>query len=510
MKNILKKFSNLLSSKRFFWIIVGFFIFESVWIAVSAVYPQAFDEDFHFGLIKVYSHYWLPFLTHQPSNANAYGAVAVDPSYLYHYLMSFPFRFIELFTHSQTIQVILIRLIDIAFFSAGLVLFRIILLRAHLSKALSNVCLAVFVLIPVVPQLAAQVNYDTLLFPLTALVILLTFKVIDEINKKQPDIGSLLILFSVCIFTSLVKDAFFPIFLAVILFLIVFVFRKFRGQLKKFFYLLIYSWKRLTWQRQLLLVVVTVLALGMFGQRDIANIIKYHTLEPNCSAVLSVNQCNAYSAWQYSYNSHQYVLSNKGSITYLNPLYYLGSWLYWMWYRLFFAVNGPASQFTNYPPLPLASATAAILGIAGVFFVIKYRRQIFKNNPYFSLLFVVCGLYILALLLDGYAQYHYTNELVTMNGRYLLPILLLVAAIFGSAYSHALHKMELRKTLITALILLFLMQGGGFLTFVTRSDSSWDWPNPLVIKTNNAVRKITKPIIVKGSKTYTTKYWVLN
>ena len=266
----------------------------------------------------------------------------------------------------------------------------------------------------------------------------------------------------------------------------------------------------MTWQKQLIIAAVTVIALGMFGQRDVANLIKYHTIEPNCSAVLSVNQCKSYSTWLYSYNNHQNVLTSRSSITFLNPIYYLGSWLYWMWYRLFFAINGPASQYTNYPPLPLACATAALLGIVSLIFVIRYRRQIFKNNPYISLLFVVCGFYILSLLIDGYAQYRYTNELVTMNGRYLIPILLLLAAIVGTAFSHALHKMELRKTLISAIVLLFLLQGGGFLTFVSRSDADWDWPNPIVIKINNTARKITKPVLVKGSKTYTTKYWLFN
>jgi hypothetical protein len=66
----------MIGSRGFFRFVMGLFIVQSIWIAFSALYPQAFDEDFHFGLIKTYSHYWLPFLTKQPPNANAYGAVA--------------------------------------------------------------------------------------------------------------------------------------------------------------------------------------------------------------------------------------------------------------------------------------------------------------------------------------------------------------------------------------------------------------------------------------------------
>src|ERR1700685_4444033 len=121
------KIKTLLGSKWFYRFILVFFVFESAWIAFSAVYPQAFDEDFHFGLIKVYSNFWLPFLTHQPAGANAFGAVARDPSYLYHYLMSFPYRIFAYFVHTQTAQIIFLRLIDIGFFAIGLVLFRSIL-----------------------------------------------------------------------------------------------------------------------------------------------------------------------------------------------------------------------------------------------------------------------------------------------------------------------------------------------------------------------------------------------
>jgi hypothetical protein len=498
-----------MGSKRFFWLIIGFFIFESAWIAFSAVYPQAFDEGFHFGLIQVYSHYWLPFLSHQPANANAYGAVAVDPSYLYHYLLSFPLRLINLFTHRQTTQVILFRFINIGFFAAGLVLFRKILLRVMVSNSLANVCLAIFVLIPIVPQLAAHINYDNLVFLLLAWVTLITFGIIDEIRKRQLKISSFLTLFSVCIFTSLVKDTFLPIFLGIILFLAYLIYKNYRHKLYLFFTSLWVSWQKLGWLRQVIFGIIFIVALGMFAQRDISNLVSYHALEPNCSAVLNVNDCSYFGVWAYSYNSHQAVLTSKNKITYLNPIYYFGVWLYWMWYRLFFAVNGPASHFTNYPPLPLPCIAAVLIGIAGVILVIKYRQKIFRNT-YLSFLLVICTFYIISLLGDGYAQYRYTNELVTMNGRYLIPVLLFFGAIIASAFSLALRKLKIRKTIIALVVLLLFLQGGGFLTFISRSDSTWDWSNPLVVKVNNAARKITKPIIVKGSKTYTTKYWIPN
>ncbi|HUD05946.1 MAG TPA: hypothetical protein VMR18_03495 [Candidatus Saccharimonadales bacterium] len=483
---------------------------EASWIALSAVYPQAFDENFHFGLIKVYSHYWLPFLNGQPANANSYGAVAVDPSYLYHYLMSFPYRFISLFVHGQTGQVILLRFINIGMFTTAIVLFRRVLLRARLSPAFTNISLAIFALIPIVPQLAAHINYDNLLLPLTAWVCLLTFKAIDELVARRPTARTLITLATVCLFTSIVKSAFLPIFLGVVIFVLFYAYKKFKGKFKLLFKRLWDSFRSQSWLAKTLLVVLFLVSLGLFAQRDGTNLVKYHTIEPNCSSVLSVKACEQHGAWESNYTKHLTVVSEKGNIHFANPIVYVFMWLYWMWYRLFFAINGMTSNFTNYPPLPLPSAAAAIIAIAGVAAVVKWRKKIFSNNPYIVFFLVISMIYIASLLIDGYAQYRYTNTLVTMNGRYLLPILLLVGAIVGRAFSLSLRSSPQRKTIIAVIALILFLQGGGVLTFITRSDPSWDWSNSAVVHVNNATRKLTKPIIIKGSKYYSTSIWVFN
>src|SRR5271154_6655389 len=129
MNEFTSRVYKLLGSPRLIRFILAFFIFESAWIAISAAYPQAFDENFHFGLIQVYSHYWLPFLSSQPPHAASFGAVARDPSYLYQYLMSFPYRIIAHFYHEEIGQIIMLRFINVGLFAAGILLLRRILLR---------------------------------------------------------------------------------------------------------------------------------------------------------------------------------------------------------------------------------------------------------------------------------------------------------------------------------------------------------------------------------------------
>jgi hypothetical protein len=510
MKAKAEKVRYFLGSQKFFWIIFTFFIFESIWIALSAVYPQAFDENFHFGLIKIYSHYWLPFLSKQPAGGDAYGAVARDPSYLYHYLMSFPYRFIALFIHSQTGQVIALRFINIGLFAGSLVLLRRILIKVGISSSFANVMLSLFVLIPIVPQLAAQINYDNLVILLTAWVCLLTFKASDEISKREISARTLIKLLSVCIFASLVKYEFMPIFLGVVLFIFFMAVRFYRKNPKALFTRLTQSWASQTRLARSVLVIVLVIGIGLFAQRDGANLIKYHTISPDCSKVLSISACEQYSVWDYNYTSHNAILTSSQPTKFANPISYLASWVYWTWYRLFFAVNGPASQFTNYPPLPLPTAAAALITFAAVFLVIFYRKRIYRHNPYIFFLSLVCVLYIGTLITEGYLYYRYTDVLELMNGRYLLPVLIFMAAIAGSSFSIALKKSSTRKVAFALLAMLFFLQGGGFLTFITRSDNTWDWSNSTVVKVNNTARKVTNPVVVNGKETYSTKDWFFN
>src|SRR5580765_1995288 len=116
----MQKILAILSSQKFFYFVLGFFVFEAAWLAFSGQYPMAFDESFHFGIIQVYSHHLSPFITSQPSESFAWGAITRDPSYLYHFLMSFPLRFVAFFFKSGYVQVLILRAINIAMFAGGI------------------------------------------------------------------------------------------------------------------------------------------------------------------------------------------------------------------------------------------------------------------------------------------------------------------------------------------------------------------------------------------------------
>ena len=113
-------------------------------------------------------------------------------------------------------------------------------------------------------------------------------------------------------------------------------------------------------------------------------------------------------------------------------------------------------------------------------------------------------------LYQGYRAYRYTDTLELMNGRYLLPILIFIGAIAGSAFSLSLKSSVAKKLIVAVLVLIMFLEGGGLLTFIDRSDNTWYWDNGAVVKVNHAAKKLTSKLVVKGQETYTTKDWFFN
>jgi hypothetical protein len=473
------------------------------------VYPQAFDEDFHFGLIQFYSQHLWPFLTSQPKSADAYGAVTRDPSFLFHYLMSFPYRVITLFTHDQTIQVIILRFIDIALFTSGLVLFRKLLRRTGMSDVAVNMSILLTALVPVAPQLAGQINYDDLLIPMTAWACLLTFNLIDQLVKRRFTIQSVLAVATVCLLSSMVKYEFAPIFLAIVIFFAVFSWRRLNGHWTTSWRQACEDWKKANVTKWLI-VAAFIATSCLFIGRDVVNVVEYHTIAPDCSKVLSVKECSAYYVWIHDYKAHKDVVKHVVRVD-PNPLGYLFEWVYWLWYRLFFAINGPKSSYENYPPLPLPAAAFAFAILLSIVALIARGRKTFAGKPYLTLLGLITMVYLVTLLADGYLKFLSTGVLELMNGRYLFPILLPGAAVAFAALRQFTRKWSssLRYGIVVVL-LVCSFDGGGFFTFISRSNDGWYWKNIAVQRVNDDTKKVLEPLLLDGSRHYSSKKWFFN
>lgn len=495
MKHRLHQLRAFLYTRNCFYLILGFFVLQALWMVFSALYPMAFDEDFHFGIIKIYAEQWSPFLQQQPQNAGAFGALVSDPSYLFHYLMSFPYRLIALFTDNQTTQIIILRIMNVAFFAYALVLFRRVLLRATRSPLIANGAIAIFTLIPIVPQLAAHINYDNVLMPLMAALCLLVYRMIDEFNAGKLRAVSLLQFVALGMLTSLVKYAYLPILGAAVFFLLWYGWKRLSvAQARQS---LIADWSALHRWQMIGLIALVVVSSVLFLQRYGVNTIKYHTPIADCGQVLPFEECSQYGPWIRNYNYAE----QKGDVD-TNPLAYTYRWLHDLEYRLFFAVSGPTINYANYPPLPVPYVTATLVAIVGFFAVCRYGRRMARSDPFMIFSMVTIVLYCGALWVEDYSQFVETGQPVAINGRYLLPILFLAAILIGRAAQYALARQAKLRMVLACLVVVGFLYGGGVVTFIMRSEDTWYWPNATVVDMNHAARKVLDPGIFQGSKYY--------
>jgi hypothetical protein len=152
--------------------------------------------------------------------------------------------------------------------------------------------------------------------------------------------------------------------------------------------------------------------------------------------------------------------------------------------------------------VPLPSATFIVLTVAGLSAMVLYRR-IFAGSTYLKVACVLSFAYIGVLWTNNYTDYLQTGWPVAVNGRYLLPVLLFLAAVWGKAIAAALRPWPALKPIAATIVLIAFLQGGGVFSFILRTDSTWYWPNQsIVTNINDAARKILDPITFEGPKYY--------
>lgn len=486
---LLRRIQLVLASRPFWCVVFGLFLLQALWLVFTAQYPMAFDENYHFGLIQLHAQQWLPFFTYQPAHAGAFGEVVRDPSYLYHWLLSLPYRFISLFTHDQTIQVIWLRLINVALFAWALVLYRRIMRRVGLSAAFTNSALLAFTLIPVVPFLAAHINYDNLLIVVVPLATLQVMSVLDAFRAGRIPLARLIELAAVLLLGSLIKYPFLPVLAIVVIYL------AWRAQREGLYHRSVFAaawqeWRQLSHLKELLFVVLLLVAAGLFVERYATNLIHYHTPVPSCVKVISQDECLEYGPWARDYGLAQH----KAASFRPNIITYTGSWFKGMWYRLFFAIN---YDYATRAPLLLISYLAILVAALLLVGILLRVGFLFRGHPERLLLLLLILGYGVALFVDNYFSYVRTATPVAINGRYWIPFLPFFFALGGFAWSDLLRRhLAVRVWAAVIVLAVFLLQGGGTMTFIVRSDASWDWPNAFVRRLNEDVRSVVSPTII--------------
>jgi len=496
---------SLLRSRHFFFVAVGLLIVQSAWIALTARYPQAFDENYHLGLIQLHAKQLLPFFTSQPPNADIYGAIVRDPSYLFHYLLSFPYQLIVALTDNLTVQIIILRFINIAVFVWGLFAYRALFNALGVSTALRNAVLLFFVLTPVVPLLAAQINYDNLMFTLTGFMFLYAVRYIQALERSKSDRQAVpLMLVMQVVFVaavgSLVKFPFAPLAAAVMVILAYLTWKHYRRSEIGFRGSWKFPSKPILIIFTALISIVVLLCIERYG----VNLVRYHAPVPKCDQVLSVEQCLSYSPWA---RDHMF------AATYPSPsaqgiAVYPVVWFHRMVYETMFTITSyyyvPTGTVTYkpYPPLTIANYTAWTAVTAGVIAALFYIRKLWNYNSSAALrvLLLAISFYSLVLFVQNFAMYLHSGEAVAIHGRYFVPFFPVIYVALALAISWLLTRQGLEriKPLILTAAIVLLLQGGGITNWIIKSDSAWYWQhNQTAEQANWYAKNVLNKVIVR-------------
>jgi len=496
MQKTYNKFVAIIGSKQFFWVIVILFILQAAWFALSARFPMAFDEAYHLANIQIYSHQYSPFFNKQPAGPLTYGPLVHNTSFLYHYLMSYPYRLIRMHTYNLKIQVTILRFIDIALFTWSLVIFRRILLKLKDEPAVANLSILVFTLIPIVPFLAGQINYDNLGIPLIALSILWSIKFVEQLRKKQQI--NLPLLFGALIvvtLASMVSYLFLPFFASITLYLSYVVFRFGHANTKKFKNAVKYSIHKTSRIKKALIVIVFAISVVLFIESYGINIVKFHNPIPQCNQLLSSELCSTYAPW-----NRNNIAAHSNVHVDINPIRYTASWLDGMYERMVFTINGPSGSegYANPQPLPILNYSLIFFVGFGIILFLKYGLDLIKKNPYLKFILFIDFVFVISLWGRNYHDYINLKQLIAINGRYLLPITIPIIFIIGLCYKKLLSNHHLLIIGTTFIVLICLLQGGGVLSFINASDDNWYWTSsPIIIHINNDSHNFIKPLLIQ-------------
>ncbi len=474
---------------RIFLLLVLLFIVEASYIALVSSYPMAFDESYHFGLIQFFTQHLNPIVSTQDPSTYSYGNIAHNPSWLYHYLLSFPYRLLAL-TGSLRVEIVGLRLINIGLAVTSLVLLWKISHKITSNRWVGLIVTAAFALTPVFTVLSTQINYDNLMILMTLLGANLLLNLIRQNRENKLQLSTILALVIVISLGSLVKYSFLPIALLLAVSILLVLFSAAKNSKIRISDML----RKGTVTNTVALIILGVTAIGgtslaatYYGQ----NILQYKTPVPDCAQVLKPTACMAWGPWARNYNL---ALEKKANPTQFRPNFqdFATSWTKTM-------VTQPYGNIAPgglYEPvnlifikiilfsLALCTAIALLTGI-----------RLLKKYPQVILLVFLAAAYLAALFYRNYSEYLRYGTPVAVQGRYFVPVLgfvylVLILSVYTWAKDKSRTFQGAKYALATVVLASFVVWGGtADYTSSILPDYHWSYVSPTQDALNTLVLK---------------------
>lgn len=493
-KKFIDRLHGGLASTKFFIGILALYTVQALWIAISSnLLP--YDEYYHIGIIRFYAQQWSPFISNQPAEMSLYGDLTRLPSYIYHYLMSFPYRVFSAFIDNEQIVVMLLRFINIAMVVAGVILFRRLFLRAKISRQITHISLALFTLLPIMSILGAQNNYDNLMLLLTPIFLSSAYRLVTEPLRLHR----LFAFLSVGMLTTLVKHNFIVVFLIVSGYVFVRITLKHRA---KIFEVLKKDYAKASKKLLIITTILFAISTGLFIERHGVNTIRYRQIKVDCAKVQSREVCQNYSPWRR--NQSALAKNFRAENLYSNPFSFSIHWATTIT-RGFNAVYAniipddlnvpdPYGHYVFKPVMPLMLIACYVI-FGWVLIVIALRFKYFWNNEFFRLSLISFVALAGALWIFNYTFYLKYGRAYAVQARYLLPLMPPIFAVAVSGAQQVIRGRVFRQTLLVASIGLFIYSGG-IMGWIIRSEPDWYIRNDAIIHIHQNAKAVFSKVII--------------
>ncbi|BDZ65783.1 glycosyltransferase family protein [Agromyces mangrovi Wang et al. 2018] len=463
----------IIGSRWFLVAVVAAYVAGAALIALAARPFLLYDEFYHFRIAELYTGQWSPWIA-DGSGVTGLGDVERLSSYLFHWLMSFPLRVAQAAGLGEYGQVVVLRLLCVAFSAAAIPIYRGVLRRIGLSAALANSAVAVFILPPVVMFLGATVNYDNLLLLLAAGCFALAVRAFTSERADVPAIVSVIALGSAA---TLVKTAFLPAFAAIGVALV--VNEVVRGRAEGFrsrWSVDAAGWLRrpTTW----LLLAAAFAAVVLFVERIVGNVLAYGTPDPDCARVQTEELCRTFGVWRRNEALEAAAAGNPIQLG--NGLQFLiVDWLPES-VRTALVVGGETARgIQTSEGSPIAQTTVGWVAVVMVFLVVLASTHALRNRAA-RVLAIAFATYVAALFWTNLGHFVRFDVPLAIQARYQLMFLPLLIGAAIAMFARVLDRTQrspIAWKLAAVVVAVFLaFQGAGAITYLVGSDDSWIMP----------------------------------
>lgn len=444
MKYTLSTLIKIFSSQKMRFAILAIFALQAVVLAVIMPFGTPPDEQNNIEFIRFYEHNSPSPIFSEQTPTWSLGDKTREVDYLYHYAMSWVTRFMQLPGDGE---LYVVRFISVAAAVVSFLAFAYVWRKLGIKNGAINTALLVLMNLPMVLMLGGAINNDVYVWLALGLSSVLVVRLMERARVFE-----VLLLANLVIYAGLVKRTFLPLALVFGLFLVYIIIKNRQKLLPQ--------WNNQDW-RLWISAIVLMAGVGLFTERIGGNIVRYGSVQVECEAVHGKKACDVFWANDRAKKLAAQPKAPIKSFTEFVPTWFMDS---------FKNIADIQTQGWRHEVVPPGWYTGLMIAILGSGLAYGVAHDIKKHNTKqarWRLAAVAIGAYIFVYQLAvNYRIYQDTQVFgVALNGRYVLPGVILLAGLCAYYWTKILKKSKMiQVSIAAAVIVVTILFTGLFMT----------------------------------------------